>query len=62
MSLKVRGKKARVSKMRRFCAAGFEDGSRDIPAKGCRVLEAGKVKEMGSSFEPPERYMVLNLP
>lgn len=55
MSLKVRGKKAQVGKMRRFYTADFEDGSRDTVAKGCKVLEAGKVKETCSSFEAAER-------
>lgn len=43
--------------MRRFYA-GFVD----VLAKGSKVLEAGKDKEMCSSFDPPERYMVFNLP
>lgn len=55
MSLKVRGKKAQVGKMRRFYTADFEDGSRDILTKGCKVLDAGKAKETCSSFEPAER-------
>lgn len=55
MPLKVRGKKAQVGKMRRFYTADFGDGSRDTVAKGCKVLEAGKVKEACSSFEAAER-------